>query len=1215
MQKTANWFGARIVVSCNRPMRRWPFNQTLLVMKLTIVLLVTFFFQVHASALAQSVTLSGKNLTLEQVFAAIEKQTDYVVFSKKEVFRDAKPVSLSIQNMPLAKLLEGLLKDQPLTFRIVGKNIILSRKHSPENLSPEQPVQQQVTGRITDSLGVPLERVSVRLLPGKKGAFTDASGAFVIPEVEPGNYRLEISMVGYQTIAKNITVTGNTPLALGIMTLRSTSYALEAVSVTYSTGYETISKERATGAFSAVSNDMLQKRPVSNISTALQGLVAGMQGKENEDGSVNFLIRGNSSLYANQSPLVVVDGFPISGSDFSDINPNDIESITVLKDAAAASIWGARSANGVIVVITKKGKGANKLKIEANAFTRISRMTDLNQVLTQANSADQVAYEHKAFDNNWTFFPYSGSFYDITNSLTLAQELLYANRGGKISTAEMNAGLDRLSKINNRSQIEDQLMQHAILNQYNVNFQAGSEKSKTYASVLYEKSKGSCIKNGYNRFNLNLNNDFKIAKFLTFYIGANIQYKKQESSGATLAEIQGLSPYEMLLNPDGSYATNLNGFNREQLSQIPADKFPYADWSYNLLQEVRGRSLSKEDLSARIQAGLNIRLPKGFSFDSKFQYERARTDYSDYYDQSTHYVRSRVNSMTEYNPSTKTIGRSFIPKGGILKPRSFLDLLTYMTKDISTQNLESYLVRNQFNYDKEINNKHSITAIAGMELSQYTTTGQGNPYAYGYSPDKLQATVPPYGYGNSLNYLSDFTGYPAIIPGGTPSFTWERDKYVSYYANASYTYDRKYTLSGSIRSDASNFITDNPKLRWSPLWSLGAKWNIMNENFMNGNHLLDRLEMRLTYGKNGNVERSTSTKALLAVGSNLNATTNTITATIADNGNPNLRWEKTTTTNLGFDFSILKNKVFGSIDLYNKVGKGIVGRIALPAATGTAAQKFNNAGIINRGVEVSLGTDVGIGHTGIHYATNVTYAYNYNRVNDLFYPSLFVAWILGGEFVQGRPVDPIYSLTYLGMTDGVPMAAGLKGQPQSFNSTALTANSNGLSILNYEGAGTPPHTLGWVNSFGFHNFTLTAIFTGKFGGVYRNPTFNYGTATVGSGKTFVNRFVNDVLAGNPNIPGFAKPNETKLYLWERYTPYLSSLVESSSYVECKELTLQYALPQSLVKAIHFAGIKAFVQTRDLGLIWKANKKGYNPDWLPGTNRPVQSYTFGANIQF
>lgn len=1212
MQKNVNWSGNGIAMPFHQQRYR-SVNQILLVMKLTIVLLTAFLFEVHASASAQSVSLSGKGLSLEKVFAAIEKQTGYVVFSKKEFFREAKSVSIDARNMPLTDLLELVMKDQPLTFRNVGKNIIISRKPVlPLHVFYEKPVPQPVSGSVSDSLGKPLERVSVRLLPGRKGTFTDATGAFMIPEVEPGNYTLEISFVGFETIKQQIVVSGTTPSVLGNIILKVAPYALEAVSVTYSTGYQTISKERATGAFSTVSGDMLRKRPVSNISTALQGLVAGMQATENEDGSMNFLIRGNTSLYADKRPLIVVDGFPVSASDFSDINPNDVESITVLKDAAAASIWGARSANGVIVIVTKKVKVSGKLKVEANAFTRISKMVDLDQALTQANSADQVAYERKAFENNWTFYPYSGSFYDIMNSLTLAQEMLYANQNGQLSTANMNAGLDALGKINNRRQIRDNLMQHAMLNQYNINLQSGTERSKTYASILYENNKGSFIKNGYNRFNLNMSNDFKLAKFISFNIGANIQYKKQESSGATISEIEGLSPYEMLLNPDGSYATNLNKYNREQLALIPSAQFPYADWSYNLLREVRGRNLSNESISARIQAGLNIQLMKGLSFDSKFQYERAKTDYADYYDESTFYVRDLVNSMTEYDPVAQTIGRSFIPKGGILKPRSFGDL--YNPDDISNQNLESYLIRNQLNFDRNINDKHSITAIAGMELSQYTTSGQGNPYAYGYFPDKLQATVPPYGYGSSLNYLTDMTGYPALVPGGTPSFSWERDKYVSFYGNASYTYNYKYTLSGSVRSDASNFITDDPKLRWSPLWSVGAKWNVKNEDFMN-NNLFNRLELRLTYGKNGNVERSTSTKALLSVGSSLDFSTNTITAYVADNGNPSLRWEKTATTNLGIDFGILHNKVYGSIDLYNKAGKGIVGNIALPAATGTTLQKFNNAGIINRGIEVSLGTDVNIAHTGIRYSTNITYAYNYNKVNDLYNPSLYVYQLMNGDFVEGRPVNPVYSFTYKGMIGGVPQVAGIKGAASSFNNVSLYNNGLGLQVLNYEGTATPPHTLGWVNNITYRNFTLMAIFTGKFGGVYRDPVFNYATATIGAGKVFVNKYVNDVLASNPDIPGFANPNETKLYLWDRYAPYLSSLIESSSYIECKELTLQYSLPERWMKTMQFSSIRAFAQTRDLGLIWEANKKGYNPDWLPGTNRPVQSYTFGVNVQF
>ncbi|WP_165798492.1 SusC/RagA family TonB-linked outer membrane protein [Chitinophaga costaii] len=1181
-------------------------------MKLTILLLLACFFQVRASVNAQTISLSGSNLTLKQAFAEIEQQTDYVVFSKKEFFKDAKTVSISMHNQPLLVVLDSLLKDQPITYRLVDKNIILSRKMTPlkELLAPVY--FSAISGRVTDSLGQPLERASVRLLPGKKGAFTDAAGQFSIDGVSEGSYTLEISVVGFETIKKEIQVIAGTPLSLGTIALRPAALALNTVSVTYSTGYQTISKERATGAFSTVTSDMLQKRPVSNISTALQGMVAGMQSTENEDGSMNFLIRGSTSLYADKRPLVVVDGFPISSSDFSDINPNDVASITVLKDAAAASIWGARSANGVIVIITKKSK-RTKLKIEANAFTRIAQKPNLHQLLTQANSADQVAYERKAFENNWTFFPYSGSFYDLTNSLTLAQELLYAQQAGSISEADMNAGLDRLSKIDNRKQVKDLLLQNPQLNQYNVTLQAGSEQVKTYASLLYENSNGGFVKNGYDRFNLNMNNDFKLAKWLQFNIGANMQYKKINTSGATIGEIQDLSPYELIKNPDGSYATELNTYNREQLAKIPSGKFPYSDWSYNLLQEVRGRNLEQEDLNFRLQTGLNIRLAKGLSLESKFQFERDHTDYNDYYGESTFYVRNLVNYMTEYDPETQVVGRSFIPKGGILKSRVVTDPLTGSSANINALQVQSYLVRNQLNYDAHFGNKHDLTAIAGMELSQYTSTGKGYPWSYGYNPNLLQSTTPPYGYGNSLNYLTDILGYTDNVPGGTPSFTWERDKYVSFYGNAAYTYNNKYTLSGSIRSDASNFITDKPSLRWSPLWSIGGKWNLKEETFMQPVHFLDRLDVRLTWGKNGNVERSTSTKALLNVGSSLNSSTNTITASIANNGNPSLRWEKTTTTNLGIDFSLLKNKLFGSIDLYNKKGEGIIGEVALPAATGTTLQRFNNAGIINRGAEITLGFNAGKA-PGLQYSTAITYAYNYNKVNNLYNPSEYVYQLIDGYFVQGRPVNPVYSFTYLGMQDGVPQVKGLKGVASSFNNVSLYNGNAGLEVLNYEGTATPPHTLGWVNTFEFHHFSFTAIFNGKFGGVYRDPTFNY-TATVGSGKVFVNRFVNDVLAGDPTIPGFANANETKLYLWDRYAPYLNTLIESSSYIECKELTLQYDLPRKVVNTIHFGGLKAFVQTRDVGLIWEANKHGYNPDWLPGTNRPVQSYTFGINAQF
>lgn len=1173
-------------------------SKVILIMKLTTFILTVACLQVSAVGFTQQITLSKKNASLKNVLLEIRKQSEYQILFSDNLIRKANPVTVDIRKGNIEEVIKRTLSGQPFNYQILDKVILITPK---EETVLEKIIKYfrniEISGKVVDEDGMPMPGVSIKVKSTGKVFITDKEGHYSISC--EAKETLLFSFIGYKPVEMN---TENKNVIN--IRMEPASAQLDQVMVT---GYQTISKERATGAFSQVGREILNRRPVSNLSSALQGMVAGMQAKENEDGSVDFLIRGNTSLYADKRPLIVVDGFPVSSSDFSDINPNDIESVTVLKDAAAASIWGARSANGVIVVVTKKVKGVSKLSVEANAFTRISKMVNLDQALTQANSADQVAYERKAFENNWTFFPYAGSFGDISNSLTLAQELLYANKNGTLSTADMNAGLDRLSKISNRSQIKDLLMQRAILSQYNVNIQSGTDRVKTYTSLMYENNRGSFIKNGYNRFNLNFNNDFKITKFLNFNISANLQYKNQETSGATINEIQNLSPYEVLLNPDGSYGINLNTYNREQLALIPTNKFPYSDWSYNLLQEVRGRKMTNQNLSGRVQAGLNIKLVKGLTFDSKFQYERSKAEYKDYFDESTFYVRSLVNSMTNYNDDTKTVGQSYIPKGGILTPGT--------TSGLSNSELESYLIRNQFNFDKNIGNKHAISVIAGMEVSQYTTNQRTNPYVYGYSSDKLQASTPPYGYGSSVDQFTDFEGYSGVtVPGGNTKFGWIRNKYISFYSNASYTYDNKYTISGSVRSDASNFITDNPKLRWSPLWSVGTKWNLKNENFMDRAAIVDRLELRLTYGKNGNVESSTSTKALLNVGTSLNPSTGTITATIADNGNPLLRWEKTASTNLGIDFSLFNNQLFGSLDLYNKKGEGIIGVIALPAATGTTSQKFNNAGITNRGIELTIGTNIDIPNTPVHYGTSFNYAYNYNNISSLYNPSLYVFQMIDGAFVQGRPVNSVYSFTYLGMKDGVPQVAGPNGNSQSFNDVSLYNRGLGLPFLNYEGTATPPHTMGWSNNFRIYNFNLSALFIGKMGGVYRDPVFSY-ASTIGNGKVFVDKYISEVLQGNPNLPGFANPNETKLYLWDRYAPNLSSLVESSSYIELKELTLEYSLSKRLCKAININTIKVFAQTRDLGMIWQANSKGYNPDWLPGTNRPVQTYTFGVNLQF
>jgi len=353
---------------------------------------------------------------------------------------------------------------------------------------------------------------------------------------------------------------------------------------------------------------------------------------------------------------------------------------------------------------------------------------------------------------------------------------------------------------------------------------------------------------------------------------------------------------------------------------------------------------------------------------------------------------------------------------------------------------------------------------------------------------------------------------------------------------------------------------------------------------------------------------------LLSVSTSPSTVTGTPTASISDNGNPTLRWERTTTTNLGIDYSLLKGRIYGSIDAYNSIGTDITGLVTLAAATGTTSQKFNDAGITNRGVEISIGYRGQIGHTGIGYNSLFNFAYNYNVVNNLYFPNKLANTMLtpASTYVEGKPLNPVYSFVYQGMVNGQPTIQGPNGTSYQLSNINYLSTV-GAAFMQYQGTATPPYTVSWRPSLSYKSFSLTALFTGTFGGVYRNQTFNYQTAYIGFNKTSVNSYVSNVFAGDPNIPAFPLANAADLYKYE--AAYLNTLVESSSYIQCKDVMLDYTLPKSMLRRTQLKNVRFYLEGSNLGLIWAANKEGYDPDWLPGTERPLAFYTVGVNVGF
>ncbi|MCL2501830.1 MAG: SusC/RagA family TonB-linked outer membrane protein [Bacteroidales bacterium] len=1175
------------------------------------------------------ITLNRSDIPLSEAINLIEQQTNFSFFYTDEIDTKEK-VSINIRQGAIEATLLQMFSQSPIRHRIIGTQIVLYKtaltnntplisnqtkkpvgsmgnmisttnggdhaQQTTNNLRTSQNQEIGLRGIVRDEKGNPLPDATIAIKGTRQITTTGSTGDFSFASLAP-NATIIVSYIGYKTIEYDIN-----GRAFVELNLETDAQILQDVVVT---GYQTISRERAAGSFNVIRSESIAKSLSADISTALLGTTAGMQGKENSDGSIDFTIRGVGTLHADRTPLIVVDGFPAANG-FKDVNPNDVESVTILKDAAAASIWGARSGNGVIVVITKRPKDMGVLKVDVNAMVRIGEKWDLSTVLTNASSKDQVAYEKYYYDNNLIMTVYNNTFSQIGASLSLATEYMYAHRNGQISEAEMNAGLQRLSETNNRGQIKDILLQNPVLQQYNIAVSKASQREKNYMSIQYENSLGNVIANFSDRWRLHYNNQTNLFKWLEFNFSTNLHYVRANSSGPARAEMANLSPYEMILNEDGSYATQLMR-NRAQLAKIPAGALPYDDWSYNLLREVRGRNLTSKDVSTRVIAGLNFKVLNGLSYATSFLYEYNNRETNDLYGEDTYYVRDRVNNHVSYTGGAGSITAQFIPKGAILRP--------------SVLNDENYSWRNQANFDRSFNNKHNVTALAGIEITENVFNRRTPPWIYGHDPVKNTSAQLPYGAfsvnsGGQFVQIKNITGANvASVEGANTVFGYRNDRYVSIYANFAYSFEGKYILTGSARSDASNLITDDPAYRWAPLWSIGGMWHAHREGFARNIAWLNRLTTRLTFGHNGNVDKTTSPYTLLSVSATPSLSTGTFTNSIAQMGNPTLRWEKTHTLNFAVDFAACNNMLFGSIEVYNKEGNDIIGTVTLPAVTGSSSKKLNVAGIYNRGFEVELGINARITND-VSISTRATYAYNKNKITKLFYPSVYAYQMIEGGrdgigYVAGYPVNAMWAYDYLGMTDGTPYVLGAQGRPESFNSVETHTRGLGLQFLQYMGPIMDPHTLGWTGTVSGYGLNLSFLITGKFGGHFRNPTFNYNM--LGTGKNIVPMFIHEVLNGSDKLPAFPLPNSGQAYLWDRYTPNLATMVESSSFLKFKEITLDYNLPKRWVDAIGLGTLKVYGQIRDLGCIWTANSRSYDPEWLPGNLKPSTTYALGLNI--
>lgn len=1168
--------------------------------EVAIILTLLFAFALPSVANvldnAKLITIVNSDISVREALEQVKKQSGVSLMYQSGIVESKPHLHLNLRNVTLQQALDIICPAAELKYVLKEDYVLITKAKEKKEPSPKK----KITGVVTDEAGEPLIGAAVYLENGDRamGVITDYSGRYEI-NASPD----DLLVFSYVGMAKKRVTPGKDNVIN--VTLVEEAKMLGDVVVT---GYQTISKERATGAFDIIKEKALEK-PSVTIADRLVGKVAGVQAATTADGDITFMIRGNGTLQSDKEPLIVVDGFPIT-TGFSSINPNDVANISILKDAAAASIWGARASNGVIVVTTKKGSKEKGLSVEVNAQLRIGSKTDIDYLRNMLSSAEMIDYQKNTFGTYRTTTTAPPSDPSGSRAFASAYQARFNQAGvlynkyslGEISEGEYNTGLSALAQLNNKKQIEDELLKRPIYQQYNVTLSGATNRMTNYVSMLYgydtSRYKGSNSQN----FQFDYRGSVKLLKWLDMNVSAMALYRKKMTSGVTAADVASMAPYDMILNSDGSYAdmSHIMQYADGVKHVLGLFDFPYSDWSYNALREVNGRSFSNKTMNNRFQVGLKATILEGLTFDTKFQLEHVQIDTRRLYTDDTYYTRDMVNRYTTLDWDTNT-AKANIEKGGILNESKFVT--------------DAYNWRNQLSFNRTFAERHAINFIAGVEISQ--NKARNNSYA------------PVYGYNDE--YLTSFPIQNVVVEDcfgersrtGIPTksmFNYDMQRYFSAFANLAYTFDDKYSISGSFRTDASNFISDDPKYRYSPFWSVGFSWHMMHEKFMQSVQWIDYLNPRITYGCNGNANTTTSMIPLISM-MGISPTTGEEYARIAAFGNPQMSWERTNVVNIGIDWSMFNGKFYGKVDFYNKKGTDILADISVPVASGQLKPGFgvtdakitaNAAEVTNRGFEVELGTEQTFGQ-GIRWNGNVTLAYNKNKVDKFYVNYINHEDMRTSTAVEGYSIYGLWAYEYAGLTeqqgkDGTYNAPLIRIDEEGNTARIdnIPTNTDGRKAMKYMGTTVAPWTVGMSHSFGYKNWEMSFTMIGKFGHKFRQTGFNYANPLT----DFPNRQYNQIKEAN--VLPMPDHKMIDLFYYSNIAPYMDYNVKSANHVRMQELTLSYSIPANLLRKWGIGRLTCYLQGNNLFTI-KATDE--DPEYAYGSFRLQPTYTIGIKFAY
>ena len=722
--------------------------------------------------LDKRISIDVEKKTLKETLNQISKQAHIgIIYSNaKGILKN--PVTIHAKDQQVGKILNDLLSPLALTYEIIGDQIVVKFDDSssrPPSQGETEKKRFPIKGKVTDASGSPLPGATIKIKNGPALATTDSNGDFEVKNVADSTI-LQVSFLGYNT--QEIAVSKTEYLTIVLI---AASSQLNEVSVV-STGYQTIPKERATGSFVQIDKSLLNRAVSTNILDRLNGITSGLIFNNNnahQFGQANIEIRGRATLFSNPNPLIVVDNFSYDG-DLNNINPNDIESITILKDAAAASAWGSRSGNGVIVITTKKGRLNSAPVVSFTSNTTIGEKPNLYYT-PQLSSADYIGVEQFLFNKG----AYNSTINNGYSALSPAVSIFNAKRSGSISAADSLAQINTLKSYDARQQLLKYYYRPTVNQQYHASISGGSSTQKYIVSGGYDKDINSLVNNSYDRITLNASNTYYLLKN-KIELYSNIIYTGSKTkSGPTF---QALFPYDQIADANGNPIPVANNLRLSYASSAGSGKL--LNWLNEPLDELRNgysNTIAKQT-DYRINLSLNYKVFKGLQASVKYSYEKGITETSNLNELQSYYTRNLINTYTQINTTTGAITYP-LPVGGILNN--------------SQADIGSNDGRFQLNYENDWG-KHAINLVAGTEIDNYT--GFNNTYTlFGYDPNTSTNLNTAVNFtANNKFFYNTSTG--RINPNTTQLGTTNR--FFSEYFNGAYIYDDKYIASLSARRPA-----------------------------------------------------------------------------------------------------------------------------------------------------------------------------------------------------------------------------------------------------------------------------------------------------------------------------------------------------------------------------------------------------------------------------